>query len=183
MIILLSGPAAVGKTTICQKLIDAHEFRLIKSSDYLRSIANQKAEEISREDLQAVGDNLDDETDYLWLVEQVAVPHMQESPEHGRWIIDSVRKERQVMHFRRKLAGDATHIHISAREDVIRERFERRRAETGFGQYERTYSEHIRHPNEISSRGLGAVADFVLDYSEIGAGEASVQILEFMDIR
>ena len=183
MIILLSGPAAVGKTTICQRLIEAHDFRLIKSSDHLRSIANQMGVEISRESLQSIGDDLDAETDYLWLVEQVAIPQMQKRPEHGRWIIDSVRKGRQVEHFRKKLSDGAKHIHIGAREDVVRERFEMRRADAGFGQYERTYSEHISHPNEISSRGLREVADFVLDYSEIGAGEACAQILKLVEIR
>jgi len=182
MILLLSGPAAVGKTTVCQHLIDCYGFRLIKSSDYLKEIADQKSLAISRQNLQEVGDDLDVKTDYSWIVDEVAVPWLNRHTEHSRWIIDSVRKNRQIEHFRAKFSDNVKHIHVTAKEHIIRQRFELRREEDKFRQYERTYDEHVLHPNEVSSRNLHATADYVIDYSEIDVAEASSNISRFLGL-
>ena len=182
MILLLSGPAGVGKTTICQNLIDRYNFKLIKSSDYLKKIAKQRSMVVSRENLQAIGDSLDNETDCSWLVNEVVVPWLNRNSEHSRWIIDSVRKKRQVEHFSAKFGDGSQHVHITAEERIVRQRFEMRRSEDEYRQYERTYDEHVLHPNEVSSRSLRLAADYVIDYSEIDAAEASSTILKFLGL-
>lgn len=57
-ILLLSGPAAAGKSTICELLTDNHGFFPIKSSQHLRSLVELPEREITREVLQEIGDRL-----------------------------------------------------------------------------------------------------------------------------
>ena len=58
-IVLLSGPIAVGKTSVANALIEQHQFRRLKSSDHLKDICASRTVRVSRASLQAVGDELD----------------------------------------------------------------------------------------------------------------------------
>ena len=93
-IIIISGPAGVGKSTIVEMLVTHHKFECIKSSPHLIEIAQQKKIEANRENLQNLGDELDKLTDYKWVVD-VAYEKMGKS-NNVLWIFDSVRKEKQV---------------------------------------------------------------------------------------
>lgn len=91
MILLLSGPAAAGKSTICEGLIEKHGFAPIKSSRYLRDLVDPPEREVTREVLQEIGDRLDVETDFNWLVQDVAIPQMAELHDQPFWLVDNVR--------------------------------------------------------------------------------------------
>ena len=91
MILLLSGPAAAGKTTICELLTKRHGFAAIKSSRYLRTLVKPPKKVITREVLQEIGDQLDLDTDYNWLIADVAVPQMEAQKAQKLWFVDSVR--------------------------------------------------------------------------------------------
>ena len=56
--------------------------------------------------LQDLGDSLDVATDYRWLIDDFARPAIELNPDQGRWIVDAVRKTRQIQHFREAF-GDA----------------------------------------------------------------------------
>ena len=74
LLLLLSGPVAVGKSGVANTLIKSHGFTSIKSSTYLRSKAASDGLNESRTVLQEAGDRLDSETDFKWLIDDVAVP-------------------------------------------------------------------------------------------------------------
>jgi adenylosuccinate synthase len=178
MIVLFSGPAAVGKSTICAELESSHGFKPIKSSGYLRALADEKGLEVTRNILQKIGDQLDLETNFSWLVEDVAKLEVHSQADQKYWYVDSVRKPMQIEHFRKSFGEKIFHIHIDAREAILTKRFDERLSNKDTTDYEKPYDEHIKHPNEISSRALGGVADLVIEYSDISAGEAVQLILD-----
>jgi hypothetical protein len=101
-LLLVSGPLAVGKSTIATELVDLYEFFRIRSGAYLSNLADRLKLDGSRFGLQCLGDKLDSETDYRWLITDVAEPTILAYPEVKYWLLDCVRKERQVTHFRNR---------------------------------------------------------------------------------
>lgn len=178
MILLLSGPAASGKSTICEMLMEKYGFVPIKSSSYLRGLVDQSNREVTREVLQEIGDRLDVETDFNWLVTNVAIPQMEANQGCRHWFVDSVRKPEQVDRFLEAFPEQVFHVHITAPDKVLKVRLLDRSVASGNTAYEKAFAEHLTHPNEISARSLANFAPLVIDTSEIDAVTASETILE-----
>lgn len=166
LILLLSGPVAAGKSTLASQLVNNYAFRTIRSGKYLQALALQAGSGSSRVELQRLGDDLDEQTDYAWLVNDVAAPQIDGAPEQALWLLDSVRKERQVEHFRSRFAGDLLHVHLSAPEGVLRTRYGARLAAGAEYEGGTPYEDAIKHPNEVASRGLVNIANLVVDTSD-----------------
>jgi len=158
IVLLLSGPVSVGKTTLRDSLMAAYGFGAIRSSAYLRELAAKQAGGTRRLDLQELGDRLDDQTDYRWVVDAVAVPAMTAEPAIGRWLFDAVRKKRQVEHFRAAFGHTVFHLHLNAPEAVLRERYEQRLLAQG-QPVSGAYDSAVAHDNELQSRALIHLAD------------------------
>lgn len=166
VVLLLSGPVSVGKTTLRDLLMSKHRFGAIRSSAYLRELADTQAGGHGRLELQELGDALDLQTDYRWVVDSVALPAMVAEPSTRRWLFDAVRKKRQVEHFRAAFGASVFHLHLNAPEDVLRARYERRLLELG-EPVDGTYDHAVMHDNEQQSRGLIQFADAtVLTYPD-----------------
>ncbi len=177
MILLFSGPAGVGKTSITEVMEKCHGFKLLKSSLHLREIAIEKQIPISRKALQTIGDDLDIETNFQWIVDKVAIPQISRTMHHGRWLLDSIRKREQIAHFKKLEKFKVFHVHITASEGTIKTRFYERNLKGEENQYEKPYEELLQHPNEISSRQLDKFADFVLLYEKMTPAQAAEVIL------
>jgi hypothetical protein len=173
LIILLSGPLAVGKTTLRDVLINDHRFDYAKSGNYLMSQASQLGIQISRTSLQDLGDKLDLDTDYRWLITDVVTPAMQGNDLCERWIVDAVRKERQIIHFRDsfKTSADIFHLHLTAPEAVLKSRYESRRSDSV------SYAVACSHENEKASRALIQTADMIRDTSLSSAKQIADDVL------
>ena len=180
MILLLSGPAGIGKSSLSVELIERHGFKAIKSSEHLKSIAELRSLVITRLNLQEIGDQLDIDTDYRWVVDQVAAPQITAAKHQALWLLDSVRKPRQVKHFRETFGNQILHIHLHASEDTLRHRLSTRTRHTNADEYEISYEELVLHPNEIAARSLGEIADIVILYDDISASHAAKIILDNM---
>lgn len=180
-IVLLSGPIASGKTTLAEKLAQEHGFQRLKSSDCLKSVCAATGTALSRTTLQEVGDGLDIETDYKWLVTMVAEPQMTAHPGQRHWLIDAVRKERQIEHFRNTFGHGVLHVHIWAPEDVLRARYQARIASGQGAEGTTTYEIAISHPNEKSSRALQGVADVAINVERIDGATAAQAVSRLME--
>jgi len=167
-LVLLSGPIAVGKTSVRQELLAAHGFDYVRSSAYLKALAEAQGQGDQREHLQNLGDRLDVETDYRWVLDQVARPGFAASPSQKRWLVDAVRKRRQVEHFRKAYSHRVLHVHLDAPESVLQKRYELRLVTTGDVT---PYQVATRHENEVASRSLIEIADLVLDASTMNPKE------------
>jgi hypothetical protein len=181
-ILLLSGPIASGKTTLAENLITAHGFRRLKSSDYLKTICTKNGVAVSRTSLQEAGDQLDLETDYQWLVTDVAKPQMVGEPAQSRWLIDAVRKDRQIEQFRTAFGTKVIHAHIWAPEEVLKARYEARLTSGAASEGTTSYAEAISHPNEIATRALKDAADVTLNVAilpSLAAASAIAAVTSF----
>lgn len=156
MLVLLSGPIAVGKTSVRQELLAAHGFEHVRSSAYLKELAQTEG----RTSLQDLGDRLDEETDYRWLLDSVARPGFMALPGQQRWLVDAVRKKRQVEHFRDAYGPLVLHVHLTAPEEILKQRYASRLSTSGD---QPEYAIAIEHENETASRRLIDIADLVLD--------------------
>lgn len=157
-LLLLSGPVASGKTSISATLQELHGFVPISSSSYLRARLAARSEPLDRHNLQELGDSLDHSTDFSWLIESVANPTIQARPDVENWLLDAVRKPRQVELFRLHFGNAVRHVHINAPESVLQQRYAARDAT-----HINEYNNSVLHPNEKSARSLSGFADKVLD--------------------
>jgi chloramphenicol 3-O-phosphotransferase len=180
-ILLLSGPLAVGKSSVAAALIATDGFMRLASGTYLQKYAAERDLPIDRAGLQSVGDTLDVETDYLWLIDDVAAPAIATAPYQDKWLVDAVRKQRQVDHFRRRFGDSVLHVHLTADDSVLRRRYEER-ARSGDATSGRTsYDLAIRHPNETAARVLIAIADLVVDVSALSPLETAEVVIKRLD--
>lgn len=183
MLVLLSGPVAVGKTTLRQVLLEEHGFEYVRSSAYLIELAAKQGEGTARSSLQEIGDGLDKTTDYRWVLDAVAIPAMAGYPEQRRWLVDAVRKERQVEHFRTEFGAAVLHVHLTASEAALRYRYEARTTALGTAGDTTPYDVAIAHSNEAASRSLISLADLVLDMEVTAPQEAARLILRCIQSR
>jgi adenylosuccinate synthase len=161
-ILLLSGPVAVGKTAIADVLLKQEGFERLRSGGFLLEFAEKHGLGTDRAGLQELGDRFDVESDYRWIVDDVAGPAVEARPEQLRWLMDAVRKHRQVEHFRSAWGAKAVHLHLTASEELLRRRYEARMASGAEYLGNTSYDAAIAHPNEIESRSLIRIADLVV---------------------
>jgi len=158
-LLLLSGAIGSGKTEVSTELIKKLEFVKIASSGYLFSLIppdELKEGDERRRQLQELGDRLDNETGYRWVVDPVAIRAIEGSPDTKNWLVDAVRKKRQVELFRERFGTLVRHVHLTASEEVLRSRYVKKGSD---------YETVIVHPNEVNARSLQDLADLVLDTS------------------
>ncbi|MGU7841427.1 AAA family ATPase [Burkholderia sp. AW33-5] len=165
-LVLLSGPLAVGKTTLRDYLVAMHGFDYVRSSAFLIEKAQREDLPADRRGLQELGDRLDAETDYRWIVDEVALPSMYASAGKTHWLVDAVRKPKQVEHFKSLEHVNVVHVHLTAPEEVLRLRYESRLAKNAAGLSAPSYDDAIAHPNEVAARSLIQIADVVVDVTD-----------------
>jgi adenylosuccinate synthase len=176
----MSGPIAVGKSTVSKLLIDEYGFMAIKTSQFLRRVADAEGAGTDRTSLQNLGDRLDKDSDFRWVVDDVAMLAMSKRTDVERWLLDAVRKRRQVEHFRDALPR-VLHVHFTAPEDVLRARYLKRIGAGENAQPGPPYEVAISHENEIAARSLIHVADMVVNLAEISALAAAGRIAKLAE--
>lgn len=170
-LLLISGAIGAGKSTVARLLREDYNFQGISSGDYLRSQQAASNHRSSRRQLQDLGDQLDVETDFLWIIDKVAVPAMEIAPDTENWLFDAVRKPRQIEHFRTNFGSVVRHIHLTASESALRGRYECRNQLIDI-----SYDEAVRHPNEIAARALSLIADHTLDTQHASPSQIAEEI-------
>ncbi|WP_051374459.1 hypothetical protein [Paraburkholderia sprentiae] len=154
-----------------------HDVDYVRSSAFLIEKAQREGLPTDRRGLQELGDRLDAETDYRWIVDDVALPSMEASADKSRWLVDAVRKPKQVEHFKSLERIKVVHVHLTAPEDALRFRYETRRAASASGPLVPSYESAISHPNEVAARGLIKIADIVVDAIDGSTAELAQQII------
>lgn len=175
-LLLLSGPIASGKTFVSEFLKEHHGFEPISSGSFLRKQLVVQNEPIDRFHLQELGDELDRATDFFWLIESVAKPTIDARPHTHNWLLDAVRKPRQVELFRLHFADSVRHVHIVAPESVLQRRY----AERGADSLEQ-YQAIVSHHNEQSARSLACLADKVVDTEALDVFDIAHQIVKLWE--
>lgn len=182
ILLLLSGPLAVGKTQVRDTLANMYGFKSVRSSDHLKQIAQNRGIDANRTNLQALGDQLDVDTDFKWIVTDVATPSFANYPEQRRWLVDAVRKVRQVDHFRNAFARAVYHIHLTASEEALATRYNGRLQQQPDQSQSIPYEQAIDHENERAARGLGTIANTTINTTTLTPAEVVAQIIAALSI-
>lgn len=172
-LLLLSGAIGSGKSTVASELRAKHSFVGLSSGSFLREQLKIISSSDTRLNLQELGDRLDKETAFSWLIDSVAAPTMKAAPDVENWLLDAVRKSQQVELFRARFGSIVKHIHLTAPEVELQRRY----IERAFNQSLSNYFSDIEHPNEISSRSLGLIADYTFDTSKYSSVDIASKII------
>lgn len=175
-LLLISGPMASGKTSVSAAFQELYGFFPISSGSFLRAQLAARNEPFERLNLQELGDSLDRATDFSWLIESVAIPAIEAQPAVDNWLLDAVRKPKQVELFKRRFGNAVRHVHIVAPDSVLSQRY----AARGISHLE-DYQANVLHPNEQSARSLAGFADKVLDTEEYTPLEIADQIMNIWE--
>ena len=159
-IVLLSGPVASGKSTLCRALEACFGVRVMRTRDLLARNLGRSAGP-GRKDLQLEGETLDKLTGGVWLRDELQTilnGDVSDSP----IVVDAVRTLDQVQAVRDTYVPAVTHIHLTARKETLAVRYAARNA-CG-GQLELPTYEHVRqNETERIVDTLHAAADIVID--------------------
>lgn len=167
---------ASGKTLVSECLKEHYGFEAISSGSFLREQLLIRNVLIDRLHLQELGDALDRDTDFSWLIEWVAKPTIDARPHTDSWLLDAVRKQRQVELFRLHFVDSVRHVHIVAPEPVLQRRYSERGAD-----HLAQYQASVSHPNEQSARSLAHLADKVMDTDEFNVLDIANQIVKLWE--
>lgn len=158
VLIGLSGPVGVGKSSFCDVLKARFGAERLSTRELLLA-TGAKSE---REDLQEAGERLDRDTDGKWVSDALAEKLSEDGPDVV--IIDSIRIKKQIDHIRRAF-GDrfrVCHIFVDADDDVLRARYAER--DSPIGEFA-DYDDLKRSTTEREIRSLMGIADRVVDAS------------------
>lgn len=177
-IIIISGPIAVGKSSVVSELIAEHGFKKISSGSYLADVAKKNGIEPSRPNLTKIGDKLDETTDFKWVITEILTPLLEKTSGQNFWVFDSVRKVRQVEHFKTEFGSNVFHVHFTASEKELKLRYEKRQAEGNTRDDNILYEDAILTDNEIESRSLNQHADKIINITSMKSSTAAQEILK-----
>jgi adenylosuccinate synthase len=123
VIVLTSGPIRSGKTTLTEGLQRRFKADVVRTKSVL--VAEYGAHPVvrHRRRLQDLGDELDRETDGLWVAAATRRRIATLAP-RARVIVDSVRIPRQIEHLRELPHVRVLHIHLTARLKTLERRYE-----------------------------------------------------------
>jgi adenylosuccinate synthase len=159
-VVILSGPICAGKSTVVENLRERYGARIVKTRDLIKQQLPKVKDE--RGALQRAGERLDKSDGGAWVKNALArfVESANEgSTPRGIFVVDSVRIRGQVEAIREAFGTAVHHIHLTASEDVLKERYSKRGSKTQeFPDYETVK----KSSTERSIEALSGLADIVV---------------------
>ncbi len=154
-VILLSGAACSGKTTLGQGLRRRMGVEVVATRAVLVELAGERAEELGRSGLQRLGEDLDERTGGGWVAKSI-----EHRDAHVPTVVDAVRTVNQIALIR--AAAVTFHIHLTASATILEKRYlQRVRRESAF-EFP-TFAALREDSTEASIERLASLADVVID--------------------
>lgn len=152
---------ACGKSTLAAELERRYNITRLKTRDLIKRLRPGVRDE--RKALQRAGDQLDRITDGEWI--SFELHRFLPSLSSGHIVlVDSVRIPKQVAAIRRAFGPRVIHIHLTAPDDVLEERYRKRAEGRTSGMVELpSYAEVRQNATERRIGRLAAEADVVID--------------------
>ncbi|WP_438032426.1 adenylosuccinate synthetase [Sorangium sp. So ce204] len=174
-VILLSGPVASGKTTLSDALVNRYRFKRLKTRDLIHAMAGTAAE---RGALQEAGERLDRETGGLW-VAGALTRSVSQLGDDETVVVDAVRIEAQVDAIRRAFGLRTTHVHLTASDGVLAQRYrDRNRAVQEFSSYAKVRA----NATESGIEKLKDIADVVIDTARSSPEDVFVRVASHLGL-
>jgi adenylosuccinate synthase len=159
-IVILSGPICAGKSTVVESLSERYGAQVVKTRDLIKQQLPKVKDE--RGALQRAGEKLDKADGGNWVKDALArfIEAANEgSTPRGLFVIDSVRIRGQVAAVREAFGSAVHHIHLTASEPILRDRYAKRGSRTHeFASYDAVK----RSATERGVEKLGDLADIVV---------------------
>lgn len=118
LVLVLSGPTGVGKTTLSTWLVANVGFTHLSTSGAIRALSPDV--EPTRRALQKAGNALDNSTGFEWISN--AVVECLDGHDRKLIVVDAVRKPKQVLAMRAALEVPLLHCHLCAPTSVLKKR-------------------------------------------------------------
>lgn len=172
IIVLLSGPIAAGKTTLCNELVSRFGFTVFKTRELIQELISDVPSE--RGPLQKAGEVLDQKTNGEWIADALARKvHQGES--NGNIVVDSVRIKNQIDSVRRAFGSQVVHIHLRADDNILERRYDQRKGAARIKELP-WYDEARQNPTELAVATLGAYADVLIDTGRCTNSDVTVRV-------
>lgn len=156
----MSGQICSGKSALVEQLRDRHGARVVKTKELILKKSPKIKDE--RRALQLAGQRLDQEDGGSWVAEalqRVVDDSSKSDVPKGLFVVDSVRILGQVNAIRKAYGADVHHIHLTAPDEVLRERYHRRSRSDDQGV---SYAQLKGNRTEKGVERLADVADVVV---------------------
>lgn len=135
-IVILTGRTCNGKSTLAMLLREEYGFEIFDTSERLQREARKRSRRRDRLTLQKLGDALDKETNFKWVLDG-ALKLAQRKRKSV--VVDNVRNASQLAHFRKRTDFEMVHVHLYAPNDVLAKRFADRTAKRSLRESAKTY--------------------------------------------
>ncbi len=159
VVVVLSGPVSVGKTTLAKRLVTRYGATHYKTRELLERLSGGHVAR-ERTAMQEFGEKLDRVNDGAWVADDL-VPAINALGPDAIAVIDAARIPGQIAALRRGLPRQVVHVHLQASQFVLERRY-RRRPKTRF-QEKATYAEVLDNETERRTPQLADDADVVID--------------------
>lgn len=156
----MSGQICSGKSALVDQLRERHGARVVKTKELILKKSPKTKDE--RRALQLAGQRLDQEDGGNWVAEalqRVVDDSSKSDVPKGLFVVDSVRILGQVSAIRKAYGADVHHIHLTAPDEVLRERYHGRARSDDQGV---TYDQLKSNRTEKGVEKLADVADVVV---------------------
>lgn len=153
----MSGEIAAGKTAVASELEAQYKYQRVRSGSYLAKVARARGLATDRQGLQEMGDLLDQETQGTWIAE-LAQDQISKTQCVNHWVLDSARRDFQVLQFRELLGAEVIHVHLTAADNVLNARFHAR-AQGDDRDSGADYARVKASETEQHAKGLSTIAD------------------------
>jgi adenylosuccinate synthase len=167
LILVLSGPVGAGKTTLAQGLAADVGAAVL----HTRAIIEERAGSEPRASLQAYGEELDRNLGGSWVADPTLALRA-EAAKEVLVVVDAVRTAAQIRAIRD--GARVTHVHLTARDAVLRSRFRTRSHES------LAYEQVRANPTEAAVDRLADDADLVLDTGTLNVAQTRKRVLTFL---
>lgn len=174
-LVLISGRICTWKTDLSSKLERRRGFERLSTSNKLRELAEQRDHPTDRKSLQALGDTLDNETDFAWVYDFVCEALKDGSTEKPV-VVDHLRHRQQVERFRAQNMHNVVHIHLYADEQFLSSEFEKRKERKPEPETERYEDADPLHGNDEDINWFKKDADIRLNVTNTDAEDTFVRV-------
>lgn len=180
IVVVLSGPMGAGKSTLAEGLQRRHGARIVHSRQLLQ--ARVGADGLGRLELQQRGEALDEQTQGRWLAEDLRELLRRPEDRPELLVVDAIRIEAQALALHRVLGSRVVHVHLSAADETLAERYARRRSRSATDTERASFEEARANPTEQRVGELARHADLVLDTRRLPAEAVLVRVASLLGL-
>ena len=178
-LIVISGGVVSGKSVLADKLNKCYQFEVIKTSDIIQRFMQEHIKR-NRKSLQRQGNQLDIETNYNWIAEEVA-REIKNNDHHNQVVLEGVRKPQQFDRILKQIGHRYVwHVHLSVASTTQKERFEasERTKDSGL-----RFEDAINDDSEREVSKLAQMADLVISTESCTEADVFCRVCAMLNLQ